>query len=538
MRFRLTWTKAVICLALFALASPAFAQGNPTENPSAEAARIISQYVKAAGGSHVLSRVRTISLQGTIAASGDSPAGSFTLDMKSPNRYYSEIILGSKRLILAFNGKSAWHLDETSTPATMLGPDSQEMLVEAKIATLHLRDLKKNALAASFIGHATVHGKDALQVELSSPFGARRELFFDPQSHLLVEDSGTLESLADAIFYSAYSPESGMQIPHHLIIHRGAETFDVNITAAEVNGVIGERVFDVPLSSQVRLPDLKALFNEIDEHQKAIDKLQQQYAGTKVEEEVEYGSGDKVKSHKGTESKFFHYEGEEISIALKRDGQPLSEAEEKTENDNARKRVEEIRKRRAEEEAKKEKEKAEGKKSSSDGASNDSSDDDDSDDVGIETFLRVEEFVNPRRERFRGRDVLVFDFEANTEYRPRNWIEKIVRTLAGTIWIDEKDLDVVRLEAFFANDAHILGGLIANIHRGTAFVFEQEYVNNEVWLPTYDEDYFGVRVLLLMGFRGSDTTRYSDYHKFDVDAAYPPSAPPAASAASRSLQPQ
>jgi hypothetical protein len=517
-------------VAFFALASPAFAQGNARENPSAEAARIISQYVKAAGGSRVLSRVRAISLQGTVAPSGDSPAGSFTLDTKSPNRYYSELILGNQRFILAFNGKSAWHLDETSAPATMLGPDSQEMLVEAQIGSLHLLDWKKNALAASFLGHATVQGKEALQVQLSSPFGAKRDLFFDPETHLLVEDSGTLEGLADDIFYSGYSAESGVQIPHRLEIHRGAETFAVTITSAEVNGVIGERVFDLPLSSQVKLPDLKALFKEIDEHQKAIDKLQQQYAGTEVEEEVEYGSGDKVKSRKVTESKFFHYDGEEISIVLSRDGKPLSGAEEKVENDNARKGVEEIRKRHAEEEVKKEKDKAEGRKSSDQDADNDSSDDDDQ--VGIETFLRVEEFVNPRRERFRGRDVLVFDFEANPEYRPRNWIEKIVRTLAGTIWIDEKDLDVVRLEAFFAKDARILGGLLASVHRGTAFVFEQEYVNNEVWLPTYEEAYFGARVLLLMGFRGSDTTRYSNYSKFDVDAAYPPANPPASSASS------
>jgi len=45
------------------------------------------------------------------------------------------------------------------------------------------------------------------------------------------------------------------------------------VTRAAVNGVIGERMFDFPKKSQVQLPDLKALFKQIDDNQKAIDKI-------------------------------------------------------------------------------------------------------------------------------------------------------------------------------------------------------------------------------------------------------------------------
>jgi hypothetical protein len=132
-------------------------------------------------------------------------------------------------------------------------------------------------------------------------------------------------------------------------------------------------------------------------------------------------------------------------------------------------------------------------------------------------FLRVCQFVNPRHERFRGQDVLVFDFEANPEYKPRNWEEYIVQKLAGALWVDEKAHDVARLEGYFVGDARIAGGLLANIQKGTGFVFEQEYVNNEVWLPTYEEGHLGARVLLVKGFRVSDVIRYSDYKRFRVE---------------------
>ncbi len=44
-----------------------------------------------------------------------------------------------------------------------------------------------------------------------------------------------------------------------------------------------------------------------------------------------------------------------------------------------------------------------------------------------------------------------------------------------------------RLEAYFADSVKIGGGLLASVQKGTSFVFEQAFVNNEVWLPTYEE---------------------------------------------------
>jgi hypothetical protein len=113
--------------------------------------------------------------------------------------------------------------------------------------------------------------------------------------------------------------------------------------------------------------------------------------------------------------------------------------------------------------------------------------------------------------------VLVFDFEPNPEYKARNIVEKIVQKLAGVIWIDEKAHDVARLEAYFVGDFKFAGGLLANLQKGTSFIFEQAYLNNEVWLPTYEEAHAAVRVLLVKGFKLNAITRYSDYKKFNVE---------------------
>ncbi len=211
-----------------------------------------------------------------------------------------------------------------------------------------------------------------------------------------------------------------------------------------------------------------------------------------------------MKKRETRESTFFYLDGDEITTLVKKDGKALDEKEQEKENERVRKRIDERQKRQAKKDAKEEKAKDEGKK-------------DEKDDPGIEVFLRACQFVNPRRERFRGQDVLVFDFEPNPEFKPHKLAERFAQKLAGVVWIDEKAHDVARLEAYFVGDMKIGGGLLANLQRGTSFVFEQAFINNEVWLPTYLEAHLGARVLLVKGFKISEVIRYSDYKKFNVE---------------------
>jgi hypothetical protein len=407
-------------------------------------------------------------------------------------------------MIEAYNGKSAWHQDSGGYASTLLGSSAIELEAASQFYNSRLLDLKKAKIAAAYVGHTQVNGKDTLQVELTTVSGLKRELFFDAQSHLLLKESAPLDGVTEERTYSDYRPENGVQLPHAIELHRGNAIYSITMTRATVNGAVGERVFDFPKKSQVQLPDLKALFKEIDEHQKAIDKIKENYAGTRVDEETEYESDGRVKKHEVKEFTFFYLDGDEISTLVKKDGQPLSGDEQKKETEKTQKEIQEVQKRQAKKDAKEEKEKEEGK-------------DSDSDDPGIEVFLRVSQFVNPRRERFRGQDVLVFDFEPNPDFKAHKLEEKVVQKLAGVVWIDEKAHDVARLEAYFVGDIKIGGGLLANLQKGTSFVLEQQFINNEVWLPTYDEAHVGARVLLLKGIKINEVTRYSDYKKFNVE---------------------
>jgi hypothetical protein len=479
-----------------------FTGGAPSAHGQ-EPGKIVEQYVKAAGGGRALAKIQTLTLEGTFT-SDDGKAGTYTLDTKLPNRYYSELLVGEKTLIEAYNGKSAWHQNAAGELGTLVGSEGMQLEEAAQYYNSRLVNLKKSKMTVAFVGHAQVRGRDALQVEITTATGVKRQVFFDPQTHLIAKEAATVGGVEEEILYDDYRTIDGVKLPHKVELHRGNDKYDIGVTRAVINGTVGERVFDFPVKSQVKLPDLKVLFKEIDDNQKAIDKIKENYAGSQSEEETEFEGDGRVKKRESNEYTFFYLHGQEVTTRVKKDGKPLSADEQKKENEKTQKRIEELQKREAKKQAKEEKAKEEGKSN-------------EKDEPGIEVFLRACQFVNPRRERFRGQDVLVFDFEPNPEFKAHKMVEKLAQKLAGVVWIDEKAHDVARLEAYFTGDMKIAGGLLANLQKGTSFVFEQAFVNNEVWLPTYMEAHVGARVLLLKGIKASVVTRYWDYRKFNVE---------------------
>ena len=470
-----------------------------------EAQKIIEQYLKAVGGRKLVSHLQTLSIDGSVAATGDDVPGTYTFRVKQPNRIYSELRSKGKTVIESYNGKSAWHQNTDGELSTFLGHEAVEMEAASQYYNARLQNLSKRKVGLAYRGETQIRGIPAQELDLTYPTGVEWQVFFDAKTHLIVEEKTQIAGIPREIDYDDYRSVEGLKVPYKIELHRGNEAYTVNVTRVGVNQTVGERVFDFPIKSQVKLPDLKKLFDQLDANQKEIDKVKENYAGTRVEEETEYDKTGKQTKKEVKEYSFFYLDGEEVSTLTKKDGKPLSDEEQKKENEKTRKEIADIQKHEKKKEAKEEKAKEQGKEEK------------DKDDPDIEVFLRSSQFVNPRRERFRGQDVLVFDFEPNPEFKPKSMAEKLVRELAGVIWVDEKANDVARLEAYFVGDFHIAGGMLASVERGTSFVFEQAYLNNEVWLPTYFEAHIGARVLLVKGFKMNAITQYSDYKRFNVE---------------------
>jgi len=136
----------------------------------------------------------------------------------------------------------------------------------------------------------------------------------------------------------------------------------------------------------------------------------------------------------------------------------------------------------------------------------------------IGDLLRVSRFINPRRERFRQRDVVVTDFEPNPNFKPENLDDAFVHNLAGSMWIDTADLQIARVEFQLVDAFKVGGGAFFMMKPGSRFVTEQDRFNNEIWLPAYTEVTISARAMIFANFGVIQKVTYGDYRRFDVSS--------------------
>ena len=226
-------------------------------SPAQEAPKILDQYFHAAGGVKAFKQIQTLTLEGTVTNSSAGKTGTYTFITKLPNRFYSELNFGNSHLIEAYNGKSAWHEDASGDIGTLLGPEAIQVEAAAQVANTRLLNLKKNKLTVAFVGHAQVRDKDALQIEVTTASGVKRQLFFDPQTHLLVKEAAPVGGVDEEILYDDYRSESGIQLPHTFELHHGNDSYAVDLTRIVINGVAGERIFFNRNARGVISPELR-----------------------------------------------------------------------------------------------------------------------------------------------------------------------------------------------------------------------------------------------------------------------------------------
>jgi hypothetical protein len=133
-------------------------------------------------------------------------------------------------------------------------------------------------------------------------------------------------------------------------------------------------------------------------------------------------------------------------------------------------------------------------------------------------LLKIMDVRNERRESYRGRPAIVFDFVGRKDAQTHGLAEDVSKKLQGTLWVAEADRQIAHLDAVFSDNFHIGGGVVANVQKGSNFHFDQALVNGEVWLPTGAEGTVQARVLLVKSYRQHVTERDYDYKRFHVEA--------------------
>lgn len=243
---------------------------------------------------------------------------------------------------------------------------------------------------------------------------------------------------------------------------------------------------------QTSIPDIRQLIHEVMEHQKQLEKVRENYTFSSVQTIQDLDASGQVKKTETEEYEDFFVNGHMIRRMVKKDGRPLSEHDEQKETERVTKLVEKAEKTPAGQPL-------EGQS------------------VSVSRVLDVMDVRNPRRQTYRGRAAIVFDFEGRKDAKTHGLAEDVSKKLQGTVWIDEADRQVAHMEVTFNDNFRLVGGLLASIEKGSNFHFEQAPVNGEIWLPTGGEGTVEARLLMVKGFRQHYTERDYDFKRFRVD---------------------
>jgi hypothetical protein len=485
--------RVLLVLTFITLVAPAAFAQSPT--------KILKTAEKAMGGQRAIRSVQAAQFTGTVKSVRDGSAGSFSMKTGRPGLYYVKYDLGGFEHEAGSNGRSAWSRDSRNGLSTLTGDASNGFNALAAFRSALWLDHKKDRAKLASGGTATVNGKSTNVVLMTTTKNVPIKLYFDKASGLLVRDEVPLGDAVQITDYSDHRKIAGVPMPHTMTITTGPNALEVKLDDININGRTDVAQFGFPKSSNEPLPDMPTLLTEVRANADNVEDLLDTYSYTQKQVNREVGK-DGVLRETGSETiQLSFYKGNRIQRQIEKNGKPLSEKEQRKVDEDVQNRVEEIEKDVAKNGAKADRETEKLRR------------------ISVSEVLRASKLINPRRERFRGRDMIVFDFEPDPSYdlSKAESMLKLIGKIAGVVWIDEKDKQVARVEASMADNFNVGGGLVAKLRKGSSFMIEAERVNDEIWLPSVADINVSVRVLLVKGLNFNQVMRFSDYKKFATE---------------------
>ena len=469
--------------------------------------KILKQANKALGGERALSAVRSWQKTGKITRLKDGASGNFRMQAAAPSFYNAAFDLNGFETEVGYNGKSGWTRDSREGLRTLTGESSRDFAAEAAYRNSRWLNYKKEKSKIVAGGSSTVNGKSANLLILTTAKGASVKMYFDAATGLLIREEIPSDNLIAVSDYSDYRMVNDVQEPFSIVKKIGGDVYEIKLEQVIHNQQIAKDAFNFPKISDEPLPDIPSLLSELQKNEDRVDEILEDYSYTQKYISRELGKDGVLRETESRTVQVTFYKGNRIRRLVEKDGKPLSEKDQADEDKNVQKRVAEIEKEIAKKEAR------------AVSQSKDGTPEGEGQRISTAEVLRASNLVNPRRERFRGRDVVVFDFEPNPNFDFKNAKSflKFFGKTAGVMWIDEKDKQVARLEAFLFDNFKVGGGFLANLKKGASFALEQERVNDEIWLPSVADINLSVKVLLVKGINVNQIVKSYDYRKFRTE---------------------
>jgi hypothetical protein len=116
-----------------------------------------------------------------------------------------------------------------------------------------------------------------------------------------------------------------------------------------------------------------------------------------------------------------------------------------------------------------------------------------------------------------GRAVWVISATPKPGYQPKRRDAKPLLQIQGKVWIDKAEYQWVRIEAE-TTGVISYGLFLARMNPGAKLLFEQTRINDEIWLPKFEQVSGSGRLGLVKKIAIQQDLTWSNYRKFQVES--------------------
>ncbi len=228
-------------------------------------------------------------------------------------------------------------------------------------------------------------------------------------------------------------------------------------------------------ASAQALPPVPTLIQDVQAHQQQLDKTRESYTFREQQIMHELDKHGGVKKQETREYNVFFVNGHPIQRLVRKNGASLNPGEEAKETEHIKNKIDQA------------EHTPPGDLLNSKHT------------VSVSRMLVIEHFTNERRVTMDNRPMIALDFTGDRKAQTHGIAEDASKHLSGTVWIDEHDHEVRRVQATLDSPF-------------------QKIINNEVWLPTGASIHIEARAALFLGYHVQVEIIDDQYRRFHTAA--------------------
>jgi hypothetical protein len=241
------------------------------------------------------------------------------------------------------------------------------------------------------------------------------------------------------------------------------------------------------------LPSVPQLIASVQANQRKLDKTRESYTFRELQVEQQLNKHGGVEKQHSREYNVFYVNGHPIQKLMRKDGAALSGDEEAREIQHIQQKI------------------TLAEKTPPGELLNNKHQ------VSVGRLLAIQDFSNERLVSMDNRPMIALDFHGDQKAQTHGIAEDASKHLSGTVWVDQQDLQVRRVQARLDSPFRLELGLVS-LAEGSSFTFDQKIVNNEVWLPTGATIHIEARAALFLGYHINVQITDDQYKRFAAAA--------------------